>query len=140
MDKLVREYLDKIVRGQLDETSIRKQASKLLEDYDDFVFYKSTNKNHVSEDYQVIRIVYDEDYQNTELLVVKKVDVERTLKYIKEAHIEYVGEDESNPDETALDLQEKYGHVHNYIEFCLDNHSDIPHTWIMYDELELTSY
>ena len=133
----MREFLNKIIRGELEEASARKMASELLDNHTLLALWKSTNMEHVENNYDIIRIVYNEDFQNTELLVVKKTDVHKVKQFIQECYDEFFPEDD---DETSLELQEKYTHVHNYIESCLDNHSDIPHSWIMYEEMNFDTY
>jgi hypothetical protein len=137
MNNDMRSFLNKIVRGELEETSARKMASELLDKYTLLALWKDTNLDHVENDYEIIRIVYNEDFQNTELLVVRKLDIHKAKKFIQECYNEFYPEED---DETSLDLQEKYEYVHNYIESCLDNHSDIPHSWIMYDEMNMDTY
>jgi hypothetical protein len=137
MNNDVRSFLNKIVRGELEETSARKMASELLDKYTLLALWKDTNLDHVENDYEIIRIVYNEDFQNTELLVVRKLDIHKAKKFIQECYNEFYPEED---DETSLDLQEKYEYLHAYIESCLDNHSDIPHSWIMYDEMNMDTY
>jgi hypothetical protein len=132
MNSETRDYLNKIVRGELDELSTRKKASEILEKYTMLALWNVTNQDHIEKDFVVIKISYDEDYQNSELLLVKRSDVAEVKKYIVSAHEEFFGKWE---DEQVRDFKERYGDFHNYLEKCLDNHSNIPHVWLNYQDL-----
>jgi hypothetical protein len=134
MNNETRDFLNKIIRGELEETSARKKASEILEKYTLLALWNETHSEHIEKDFTIIKISYDEDYQNSDLLLVRRKDAPMVKKYLQEAYEEFLPEDED--DATAKDLQEKYTYLHNYIEKCLDNHSDIPHSWITYDDMD----
>jgi len=138
MNNEIRDYLNKIVRGELEDISIRKKASAILEKYTMLALWNETNQEHIEQNFSVIKIQFNDDFENPELLLIKRFDAPKVKRFIQECYDEFYPENEE--DETALDLQKKYTYVHNYIQSCLDNHSDIPHAWLTYEDVNLETF
>jgi hypothetical protein len=120
MERELKELLTNIVNEELTPENVIKEARKLLEEYD---YTNKTEKTHM-----IVRITFNEDYQNTELMLLKKDDIGKANSLIRKAYKKYYDNSEK--------FRKDYGHVFNYIEEYLEKQADFDYSWVMYEEMD----